>query len=240
MGHPPEPVDHNRDLGELEMIEKTTKRILDKSDTNIDPVKIVLAEITIEEKDNDSDRSQMQWNKVEIWESDAIPYNTSPSSQIEEGIDALNFNWLDIDGWSNEEILQEAKNCKLDKITDLESESEEEIFWDSLSQLDKKIEIVKGVNRDTSEIFMDDKKYKVNNGLLKKVWDNIYRFETFEDVPKLSKNNKIRKVRSRTEFIAKFILFSVIIGQVAIGKEIGGMVVQNKIENTGLGNTNGS
>ena len=66
MGHPPEPVDHNRDLGELEMIEKTTKRILDKSDTNIDPVKIVLAEITIEDKDNDDDRSQKRWNKVEV------------------------------------------------------------------------------------------------------------------------------------------------------------------------------
>ena len=93
MVDPPEPVDLNQALGESEMIEKMTKRILDESDTNIDPVKIVLAEIIIEGKDDDNDRSQMQWNKVEIWESDAISYNTSPSSQIEEGIDALNFNY---------------------------------------------------------------------------------------------------------------------------------------------------
>ena len=122
MGHPPEPVDHNRDLGELEMIEKTTKRILDKSDTNIDPVNIVLAEITIE--DNNSDRSQMQWNKVEIWESDAIPYNTSPSSQIEEGIDALKFSWLDTDEVSDKDIIWNAEYCKLNMHTDYESESE--------------------------------------------------------------------------------------------------------------------
>ena len=140
MGHPPEPVDHNRDLGELEMIEKTTKRILDKSDTNIDPVNIVLAEITIE--DNNSDRSQMQWNKVEIWESDAIPYNTSPSSQIEEGIDALNFRWLDTEEMSDTDIIWNTEDCKLNIHTDYESESEEEIYWDSLSQLEEVIEAV--------------------------------------------------------------------------------------------------
>ena len=61
----PEPVDLDQELDKLEMIEKT-KRILDNSDTIIDRAKIVLAEIIIEEKDND-DISQMQWNKVEIW-----------------------------------------------------------------------------------------------------------------------------------------------------------------------------
>ena len=127
---PPEPIDLDHELDKSEMIEKT-KRILDKSDI-IDQAKIVLAEIQTKGIDHD-DMSQKQWNKVEVWESNRTPNNTSPSNQIEEGIDAL--DWLETDDWSDKEILQEAKNCKLDKITDLESESEEEFFWDSLSQL---------------------------------------------------------------------------------------------------------
>ena len=121
--------------------------------TDIDPVKIVLAEILIEEKD-----TVIQWNKIEIWKSDAISNNTSPSSLIEEGIDALKFNWLDTDEEPDKDIFWDAESCKLDMCMDCESESEEEFFWDSLSQLDKEIEIVKGVNRDTLEMFMDDKK----------------------------------------------------------------------------------
>ena len=50
----------------------------------------------------------------------------------------------------------------------------------------------------------------------------------------MSRNNKKREVRSRKEFISKFILFSVIIGQVAIAKEIGGIVVQTKIHKGNL------
>ena len=52
----------------------------------------------------------------------------------------------------------------------------------------------------------------------------------------MSRDTKRKEVRSRKEFIATLILFSVIIGQVAIGKEIGGMVVQNKIEKGNLPN----
>ena len=85
-----------------------------------------------------------------------------------------------------------------------------------------------------SETFMNDEKYKFNNGPFKEVWDNIYKTETFEDIPKLSKDSKKREVRSRKEFIANLILFSVIIGKVAIGKEIGGMMVQNRIEKENL------
>ena len=98
--------------------------------TDIDPVKIVLAEILIEEKD-----TVIQWNKVEIWKSDAISNNTSLSSLIEEGIDALKFNWLDTDEEPDKDIFWDAESCKLDMHMDCESESEEEIFWDSLSQL---------------------------------------------------------------------------------------------------------
>ena len=105
-----------------------------------------------------TDRNQIQWNKVEIWESDAISNNTSPSSLIEEGIDALKFNWLDTDEESDKDIFWDAESCKLDMHMDCESESEEEIFWDSLSQLQEEIETVKGVNRDMSETFMNDEK----------------------------------------------------------------------------------
>ena len=67
-----------------------------------------------------------------MWESDAISYNTSPSSQIEEGIDALDFNWLDTDEWSDKEILWDGEYCKLNTITDYKSESEDEIFLGQL------------------------------------------------------------------------------------------------------------
>ena len=90
------------------------------------------------------------------------------------------------------------------------------------------------MDRDTPETLVDDEKCEFNDEPFKKVWDNIYKTETFEDIPKLSKDSKKREVRSRKEFIAKFILFSVIIGQVAIAKEIGGMVVQNKIQKGNL------
>ena len=146
------------------------------------------------------------------------------------GLDALKFNWLDTDEEPDKDIFWDAESCKLDMHMDCESESEEEIFWDSLSQLEEEIETVKGVNRDISEMFVDDEKCEFNNGPFKEVWDNIYKTETFEDIPKLNKDSKKREVRSRKEFIVKFILFSVIIRQVAIAKEIGGMVVQNKIQ----------
>ena len=48
------------------------------------------------------------------------------------------------------------------------------------------------------------------------------------------KDSKKRKVISRKEFITKFILFSIIIGQVAIAKEIGGLMVQIKIQKGNL------
>ena len=85
-----------------------------------------------------------------------------------------------------------------------------------------------------SETFMNFEKYEFNNGPFKEVWDNIYKIETSEDVPKLHKDNKKREVKSRKEIIAKFILFSIIIRQVAIAKDIGGMVVQNKIQKGNL------
>ena len=69
---------------------------------------------------------------------------------------------------------------------------------------------------------MVDEKCEVNDEQIKKVWDNIYETVKFEDAPRISKDIKRREIRSRKEFKTKFILFSIIIGQVAIAKEIGG------------------
>ena len=127
-----------------------------ESDTDIDPVKIVMAEIIRKEKDIDTDRSQIQWNEVDVWESDASPNNASPNSLVEQGIDALTFIWLDTDEESDIETFWDAESCKLDENMDCGSESEEEIFWDSLSQLEEENETVKGMNRDLSETIMDN------------------------------------------------------------------------------------
>ena len=109
-------------------------------------------------------------------------------------------------------------------VMDQKSETEVDIFWDSSSQLEGEHETIESMNRDTPEMSMNNEENEFNNESFKRVWDKIYRNETFKDVPNLSKESKIRKVRSRKEFISKFILFFVIIGQVAIAKEIGGMV----------------
>ena len=53
-----------------------------ESDSDIDPVKIVMAEIVIEKEDINTDRSQIQWNEVEVWETDVSSNNASPSSQV--------------------------------------------------------------------------------------------------------------------------------------------------------------
>ena len=62
-----------------------------ESESDIDPVKIVMAEIIRKEKDIDTDRSQIQWNEVDVWDSDASSNNAFPSSLVEQGIDALTF-----------------------------------------------------------------------------------------------------------------------------------------------------
>ena len=77
---------------------------------------------------------------------------------------------------------------------------------------------------------MDNEEDEFINESSKKVKDKTYRIGTFKDVPYISKGNKIRKVRSRSELVSKFILFFVLIEQVAIAKEIGKTVTQNSIQ----------
>ena len=60
--------------------------------------------------------------------------------------------------------------------------------------------------------------------------DKTYGNRTVKDVFDISKDIKIRKVTSRTEFVSKIILFFVLIEQVAIAKEVGNMVTQNGIQ----------
>ena len=108
---------------------------------------------------------------------------------------------------------------------DHESESDEDIFWDSISQPEEDNET------DIPETVVDDKKYEFN---IEPIWDNTYKTETVKDVPKLNKVSKKIMVRLRKDFITKLILFSVIIGRFATAKEIGGMVIQNKIQKGNL------
>ena len=90
-----------------------------------------MAEITTEKKDNDTSRNQIQWNTVEVWETNANSNNAFPSSLVEQGIDALAVNWLDINDineGSEIETYWDAKNCQEDEIMDCESDSEEDVF----------------------------------------------------------------------------------------------------------------
>ena len=79
-----------------------------------------------------------------------------------------------------------------------------------------------------------DKTYEFNDEQIRKAWNNIYGSSTFDNALRLSKDSQNRKIKSRKELITKFILFSLIIGQVTIAKEIGGMMVQNKIQKGNL------
>ena len=90
------------------------------------------------------------------------------------------------------------------------------------------------MNRNTSEMCMINEEDEFINESSKKVKDKTYRIGTFKDVPYISKGNKIRKVRSRSELVSKFILFFVLIEQVAITKEIGKTVTQNDIQKGNL------
>ena len=90
---------------------------------------------------------------------------------------------------------------------DCESDPEEYIYWDSLSRLEEEYETIKGVNRDAPEPFMNNKECEFDNEPFKKVWDNIYKTETFEDALKLSKDSKKREIKLRKEFITKFSYF---------------------------------
>ena len=63
---------------------------------------------------------------------------------------------------------------------DYESDSEEEIYWDSLSRLEEENETTKGVNRNAPETPVDDEKCEFNDEPFKKAWDDIYKTGTFE------------------------------------------------------------
>ena len=164
---------------------------------------------------------------------------------------------------------------------DCESDSEEEVFWDSLSSIDEEIETLKEVNRDMSESVINTKangtESKFEDELFEEVWGNIHmnkaienelnlrrstwgslsRSRNTEDTEEIEKEEagletseteakktslggkspsklnptKIvrrqqKKIGPGKEFIANLILFSVIVGKVALGKEIGACGIQ--------------
>ena len=97
---------------------------LKETDNDIEPAKVIMAEIILEKKDNNTDRNQIQWNAVEVWETNANSNNAFSSSLVEQGIDALSVNWLDTDEESDIEIYWDAESCKEDENLDCKSESE--------------------------------------------------------------------------------------------------------------------
>ena len=244
---------------------------LEKTDNDIDPAKIIMAEITLEQKNSDAKRNQIERKEVEVWETIVKVDNTVSSDVIEEGIDALSANWLDTDEESDKEIYWD---CKEDENSEYESESEEEIFWDSLSHIEE-VETLERVGKEATETIIDDSECKIDDKLFKEVWSNIHENKAAESILNLDKNienssyiekdeisteisemkakktslggksprklntteikkRQVRKVDSGKGILANLILFSVILGKVAIGKEIGGMMVRNRIEKGNL------
>ena len=77
---------------------------------------------------------------------------------------------------------------------DCESDSEEEVFWDSLSSIEEEIETLKEVNRDMSETIMDTKangtECKFDDELFEEVWGNIHMNKAIENELNLSRNTE--------------------------------------------------
>ena len=86
------------------------------------------------------------------------------------------------------------------------------------------------MDKKTLEMCRDNGEHKVNFETSEKAKSKTYGIGTFKDVSYLRKEDKIRKVRSRSELVSKFILFFVLIEQVAIAKEIGKPFTQNSIQ----------
>ena len=80
--------------------------------------------------------NQKQWNKIEMWESSEISCKASTSKHNEGGIDSQEFDWVGTNDCPNIETILEVVNYETNNNTDHESESEEEIFLDSLSHLE--------------------------------------------------------------------------------------------------------
>ena len=76
---------------------------------------------------------------------------------------------MDTDEESDIETYWDAENCKKDENMDCESESEEEIFWDNLSNIEEEIQTLKGVNGDVSETIMDGNECEFDDGLFKEI-----------------------------------------------------------------------
>ena len=143
-----------------------------------------MAEITLEQRDNDTKRHQKEWKEVEVWETIVKVDNAVSSDVVEEGIDALSVNWLDTDEESDKEIYWD---CKEDENSECESESEEEIFWDSMSHIEE-VETLERVGKEATETIVDDSECKIDDKLFKEVWSNIHENKAAEGILNLDKN----------------------------------------------------
>ena len=157
---------------------------LEKTGNVIDPAKIIMAEITLEQKNSDAKRNQIEWKEVEVWGTIVKVDNAVSSDVVEEGIDALSVNWLDTDEKSDKEIYWD---CKEDENSECESESEEEIFWNSLSHIEEG-ETLERVGKEATETIVDDSECKIDDKLFKEVWSNIHENKAAEGILNLDKN----------------------------------------------------
>ena len=105
-----------------------------------------------------------------------------------------------------------------------DSETDEEIFWNSPTEPEEITET------DMPETNKYDKKGKSQSELM---WDNRHINKTIKTIPKLNKDNK-KMMKLRRDFLTKFILFSIVIGRCATAKEIGGLTIENKIQKGNL------
>ena len=65
---------------------------------------------------------------------------------------------------------------------------------------------------------------------MRKTWDKIHVLSTIDNARRVNMTSQNKRSESKKDLITKFILFSIIIGQATFAKEIGGMMVQNKIQ----------
>ena len=94
--------------------------------------------------------------RIELSEDMKVSVDTSSNNQIEEGIEALKFRWLDTEEMPDKDIIWNTEDCKLTIHTDDESESEEETYWDSSSQVEEVNEIVVNYDSDSEgEIYWE-------------------------------------------------------------------------------------
>ena len=102
-----------------------------ESDNDINPAKLMVAEITMEKGDHDTSKNQIQWDIVEVWETKANSNDEYPNTLVEQGIDVLTDIWLDVNDINEGleiETYWDAKSCSEDEIMNCKSNQKKNFF----------------------------------------------------------------------------------------------------------------